>query len=74
MFSYLGSCIHHHGDFSGGTNGKTNKQTNKNPPANADRHKRREFNPWVRKIPLKEGTATHSVFVPGQYSPMDREV
>ena len=36
MFPCLGSCSHHHGDFSGGTNGKTNKQT-KNPPANADR-------------------------------------
>ena len=28
----------------------------KNPPANAGRHKRCEFDPWVRKIPWREGT------------------
>ena len=32
----------------------------KNLPANAGRCKRHRFNPWVRKIPLEEGTATHS--------------
>ena len=32
----------------------------KNPPANAGRHKRRGFDPWVGKIPLEEGMATHS--------------
>ena len=29
-------------------------------PANAGRQKRLEFNLWVEKNPLKEGTATHS--------------
>ena len=28
----------------------------KNPPANAGRHKKHEFDPWVRKIPWREGT------------------
>ena len=32
----------------------------KNLPANAGRLKRHEFNPWVGKIPLEEGMATHS--------------
>ena len=33
----------------------------KNLPANAgDRHKRRGFYPWIEKIPLEEGTTTHS--------------
>ena len=31
----------------------------KNPPANA-RDKRFGFEPWVGKIPLEEGMATHS--------------
>ena len=30
------------------------------------RCKRPGFNPWVRKIPLEEDTATHSVFLPGE--------
>ena len=32
----------------------------KNRPANARRHKRCRFDPWVGKIPLEEGMATHS--------------
>ena len=28
------------------------------------RHKRLRFNPWVGKIPLEEGMATHSLFLP----------
>ena len=36
----------------------------KNPPAHAGRHKRHKFDPWVGKIPLKEGTATHSSILP----------
>jgi len=31
----------------------------KNLPASGGRYKRRGFNPWVREIPLEEGTATH---------------
>ena len=32
----------------------------KNPPTNAGDSKRHGFNPWVGKIPLEEGLATHS--------------
>ena len=32
----------------------------KNLPASVGRCKRHRFSPWVRKIPLEEGTATHS--------------
>ena len=32
----------------------------KNLPASAGRCKRHRFSPWVRKIPLEEGMATHS--------------
>ena len=32
----------------------------KNLPADAGRPKRFRFDPWVGKIPLEEGTATHS--------------
>ena len=32
----------------------------KNLLANIGRHKRQKFYPWVGKIPLEEGTATHS--------------
>ena len=42
----------------------------KNPPDNAQRHRRRGFDPWVRKIPLEE-MATPSVFLLG--NSMDRE-
>ena len=30
------------------------------------RHKRCGFHPWVRKIPLEEEIAFHSVFLPGE--------
>ena len=30
------------------------------------RHKRCGFNPWIRKIPLEEGMATHSSILPGE--------
>ena len=43
----------------------------KNPPTNAGRHEM-WFDPWVRKIPLEKGMATHSsIFtwrIPGQRS------
>ena len=32
----------------------------KNPPATEGGPKRCTFDPWVRKIPLKEGMANHS--------------
>ena len=32
----------------------------KNPPTNAGDVKRYGFDPWVRKIPLEEGMATHA--------------
>ena len=32
----------------------------KNPPAKAGDVRDSEFDPWVRKIPLEEGMATHS--------------
>ena len=32
----------------------------KEPACHSRRHKRRRFNPWVGKIPLEEGMATHS--------------
>ena len=32
----------------------------KNPPVNAGDIKRCRFDPWVGKIPLEEGMATHS--------------
>ena len=32
----------------------------KNPPADARDIKRHRFNPWVGKIPLEEGLATHT--------------
>ena len=32
----------------------------KNLSASAGRLKRHELDPWVRRIPLEEGTATHS--------------
>ena len=42
----------------------------KNPPANAE-DIRREFDPWVGKIPLEEGTATHFSILAWR-NPMDR--
>ena len=38
---------------SGGTSGKE-------PTCRCSRHRRHRFNPWVGKIPLEEGMATHS--------------
>ena len=37
------------------------------------RHKRHGFNPWVRKVPLEEGRATHSSILAWRL-PMDRGV
>ena len=34
--------------------------SSKEPPRQCRRCKRHKFHPWVRKIPLEEGTATHS--------------
>ena len=42
----------------------------KNPPANAE-DIRCEFDPWVGKIPLEEGTATHFSVLAWR-NPMDR--
>ena len=43
----------------------------KNLPANAGDSKRHGFDPWVRKIPLEEGMATHSSILALE-NPMDR--
>ena len=45
--------------FPGGASGKE-------PACQCRRHKRHGFDPWVRKIPLEEGMATHSSFLPGE--------
>ena len=39
--------------FPGGASGKE-------PPCQCRRHKRRGFDPWVRKIPLEKEMTTHS--------------
>ena len=38
----------------------------KNPPANADRHKRPEFDPWVGKIPWRREWLSTPVSLPGE--------
>ena len=38
----------------------------KNPPASAGILRRCGFDPWIRKIPLEEELATHSIFLPGE--------
>ena len=43
----------------------------KSLPANARNIVRPEFNPWVGKIPLEEGMATHSSILAWRI-PMDR--
>ena len=35
----------------------------KEPTINAGRCKRHGFNPWVGKIPLEKGMATHSIIL-----------
>ena len=54
----------------------------KNPPANAGRHKRHGFDPWVRKIPWRRARQPIPVFLPGEshglrslvgYSPWGRK-
>ena len=50
--------------FPGGISGKESTFQCK-------RHKRHGFNPWVRKIPLEEGMATHSSILVWEI-PMDR--
>ena len=40
--------------FSGGAGGKE-------PTCQSRRHKRHGFDPWIGKIPLKEGMATHCI-------------
>ena len=53
-----------------------------NPPANAGRYKRREFNPWFRKIPCRRAQQSAPIFLPGEshgqrnlagYSPWGRK-
>ena len=43
----------------------------KEPACQCRRYKRRRFNPWVGKIPLEEGMATHSSILAWRI-PMDR--
>ena len=38
----------------------------KNPPANAGRHKRHRFHPWVRKIPWRRACPFTLAFSPGE--------
>jgi len=38
----------------------------KNPPANADRHKRQGFDPWVGKILWSRAQQPTPVFLPGE--------
>ena len=38
----------------------------KNLSANASRHKRCHFNPWVRKIPWRRAWQPTAVFMPGE--------
>ena len=38
----------------------------KNPPANARRHKRHLFDPWVGKIPWRRAWQLTPVFLPGE--------
>jgi len=38
----------------------------KNLPANAGRHRRRGFDPWVRKIPWRRAWQPTPVFLPGE--------
>ena len=42
----------------------------KNPPCQYRRRRRAGFNPWVRKIPLEKGMATHSSIL--VENPIDR--
>ena len=51
--------------FPGGASGKE-------PTCQCRRHKRRGFDPWVKKIPLEEGMATHSSILAWRI-PMDRK-
>ena len=51
--------------FPGGASGKE-------PACQCRRHKRRGFDPWVRKIPLEEGVTTHSSILAWRIHPMDR--
>ena len=41
------------------------------PACQRRRHKRRRFDPWIGKIPLEEGMATHSSILAWRI-PMDR--
>ena len=38
----------------------------KNLPANAGRHKRREFDPWIGNIPWRRAQQPTPVFLPGE--------
>ena len=38
----------------------------KNLPANAGRHKRHRFNPWIRKIPWKRAQQPTPIFLLGE--------
>ena len=51
--------------FPGGTSGKV-------PACQCRRHKRRGFDPWVRKLSWRQGIATHSSILAWRI-PMDRE-
>jgi len=58
LFTYFIHLLYIRG-FLGGASGKE-------PTCQCKRCKRWEFNPWVRKIPLDECMATHSIFLPGE--------
>ena len=47
------------GDFPGGASGKE-------PDCQCRRHKRLEFDPWVRKIPWRRAWQPTPVFLPGE--------
>ena len=54
-------------DFPVGASGKE-------PTCQCRRHKRHEFDPWVRKIPWRRAWQPTPVFLPGELHSMDRGV
>ena len=55
----LGVHLEREGAFPGGA-------SSKEPACQCRRHKRREFNPWVRKIPWRRAQQPTPVFLPGE--------
>ena len=52
--------------FPGGTSGKKKKKKTKHLFCQQRRHKRREFNPGIRKIPWRRTWQLTPVFLPGE--------